>query len=502
MECKEGARMNKQSIKLKISTFVIAVIAILTACVLLFRSSPVKAEGNNAGNGEDNQIEIRMDVNGEDARNNASGGEDNSVDKISSNNGLHFKVRHISAGPVIEKIDPANINSYIFVENGIINGSKSFDVAIEDAGGSISITARSINLAGGHFSAKLRNTDTDNYPDDIKVAYFRVVVEDTFVQMRGASEAVYVGYELNPAGTKEVLNGTEVDSFTNGVHKSIATFANYSNVSFDLGELLQSRALYRGANKIKTSDDTFWTLSSVSNFVITEAGFAEVSGIFEKPIIANPTTSARIAPSVMGKITITPSTVSKYAEDKNGADFFAATHDFRIKLSEIGNTSVSYTVMIPISFNPANPQVRDDISKSAFRLNVTSNYLRVYNNTSGEKSIYKDLTTGEPVDTTPDDYRAIVISPQDLVAYACPTTYDELVFDHEKTTINGSAKLDEQDGCSIEIEGEGQNYPKQYRITAQKSSLANSNFILRFEVRYQTVENGDRKSTRLNSSHS
>ncbi len=85
------------------------------------------------------------------------------------------------------------------------------------------------------------------------------------------------------------------------MHKSIATFANYSNVSFDLGELLQSRALYRGANKIKTSDDTFWTLSSVSNFVITEAGFAEVSGIFEKPIIANPTTSARIAPSVMGK---------------------------------------------------------------------------------------------------------------------------------------------------------------------------------------------------------
>ena len=183
--------MNKQSIKLKISTFVIAVIAILTACVLLFRSSPVKAEGNNAGNGEDNQIEIRMDVNGEDARNNASGGEDNSVDKISTNNGLHFKVRHISAGPVIEKIDSGNVNSYIFAENGIINGSKSFDVAIEDAGSSISITARSINLAGGHFSAKLRNVSDAT---DIKIAYFRVVVEDTFVQMSGASEAVYVGY--------------------------------------------------------------------------------------------------------------------------------------------------------------------------------------------------------------------------------------------------------------------------------------------------------------------
>ena len=165
--------MNKQSIKLKISTFVIAVIAILTACVLLFRSSPVKAEGNNAGNGEDNQIEIRMDVNGEDARNNAGGG-DNSVDKISTNNGLHFKVRHILVGPVIEKIDPGNSSSYIFAENGIINGSKSFDVAIEDAGSSISITARSINLAGGHFSAKLRNVDTANYPDDIKIAYFRV----------------------------------------------------------------------------------------------------------------------------------------------------------------------------------------------------------------------------------------------------------------------------------------------------------------------------------------
>ena len=196
--------MNKQSIKLKISTFVIAVIAILTACVLLFRSSPVKAEGNNAGNGEDNQIEIRMDVNGEDARNNAGGG-DNSVDKISTNNGLHFKVRHILVGPVIEKIDPGNSSSYIFAENGIINGSKSFDVAIEDAGSSISITARSINLAGGHFSAKLRNVDTANYPDDIKIAYFRVVVEDTFVQMRGASEAVYVGYELNPAAPKKCL---------------------------------------------------------------------------------------------------------------------------------------------------------------------------------------------------------------------------------------------------------------------------------------------------------
>ncbi|MDE6401215.1 MAG: hypothetical protein K2L54_01235, partial [Clostridiales bacterium] len=479
--------MNKQNVKLKISVFIAAVIAILAACMLLFGGSHAKAEGNNAGDaGSDKLIDIRMDVNGEDSQFNISGGEDNSVDKITSNNGLHFKVRYINANTVIQKMEPDNNGTYLFVENSIVNGSNSFAVEREDAN-RIKITARSINLTGGHFSIKLQNAGNSA---DIKTAYFRVVVEDTFVQLRNSSEALYVGYELNPAGTREVLNGVEADSYANNTHKSIATFDNYSNVSFDLGELLQSRALYRGATKIKTSNDTFWTLSSVTNFTILEASFANVSGIFEKPIIANPTTTARIAPSVMGKIVVTPSTVSKYAEDNNGADFFAATHDFRVRLSEIGNSSVSYTVVIPVSFNPANPQVRDDVSKKAFRLNVTSDYLRVYNNTSGEKSIYKNISTGEPVDVTPDDYRAIVVSPQDLIAYACPTTYDELVFDHEKTTINGSDRLDEQDGCTVEIEGEGQNYPKQYRITAKKSDLANNNYVLRFEIRYQTVENG------------
>ena len=479
--------MNRQSVKLKITVFVIAVIALLTACLFLFRGTPVRAEGNNAGNsGSDKLIDIRVDVNGEDAQNNAQGGADDSVDKIASNNELHFKVRHIPVGTVVEKIDEGNMSNYVYVQNSIINGSNSFDVEWSD-GSLIKITARKLNSAGGHFSVKLQNAMN---ADDVKTAYFRVKVDDTFVQLRNSSEAVYVGYELNPAGTKEMLNGTEADSYEDGAHKAIATFNNYSNVTFDLGELLQSRALYRGANKLKTSNDTFWTLSSVSNFTIAEAGFSEVSGIFTKPIISNPTATARIAPSVMGKIVITPSTVSKYAEDKGGADFFAATHDFRIKLSEIGNSAVSYTVMIPVSFIPANPQIRDDVSAAAFRLNVTSDYLRVYNNTSGERSIYKDLTTGEAVDITPDDYRAIVISPKDLVDYACPATYDELVFDHEKTTINGSNRLDEQDGCTVEIEGEGQNYPKQYRITAKKSNLANSNFVLRFEVRYQTVESG------------
>ena len=504
--------MQKVNLKRNIRNILVIVLSVLAiaALSLFVVGRPVNAEGNNAGAGDGvitDATTINLDVNGESGID-ATDALDTTAERLTTNNTRHLRVRYISA-KAITALKNAGENYEAFIAESIINSSKCFDVGV-DSNGRLIVTAKEIT-SGAYFSVECGTNTSGVTVVPIRV-YFRVVVDDTFVHLGdkttgGATiinddvKNLYVGYKVNSNGN-EIDNANQEASSYNAIdrrHASILNVYNYSDLTVDLGEYLRNRALYCISTSATAATDNYstrittggrsWVLNSVSNFRITSAGFVgtglgsvlkETVFSESKSLGASATNLLKISPVLSGRVEISDEAIKDY-----GDTFWSAPHYLQIKLTQIVGSSSEMTIFIPVTFVPANPELKT-ISSSKLRLNVTSQYTL-------------NIATGEYTDkdgnSAPDayDFSSILIQPKDLLEYSHPSSgYHELTFLHSGTTINDESEL-RQNGCYVlrteADDASDERHPTMYKITGYKNNAANNSFTVKFTIEYGLESN-------------
>ena len=515
--------MKTNSIKRNVLLFITLAVAIIALGLALLIRPVAHADrniGNNAGNDNpDVIIDLVLDVNGrvpestdydtsKTALENHNSGKDGEGKKD-----LLLRTRYIQHSAVREYF--GQTGSWVFLSNSIINGSTAFDVNTlnnRDVN-TLVVTANAITETGsGRFCVTL--VDNAEEPTKSFVAYFRVTVMDTFAQWTSDEQALYVGNKVRDSDGKEyvTVDGVQVEqsSLDGFKHKPIMDVYNYSKITIDLGEVLLDRALFADTT---TTEGTVtgttprtelsgrnWTLHSVTNFAIDvdNIRFEGLSGVtIEDSIVTSPqkfdastnTPPIRVTPKVIGNIAVDDKTIRKYTQ-QNNVDFWDVTHVMNVPLkivTAVSGRATSVIVKIPVSFVPANPQPKS-IAVNLLRLNVTST--NVYDLASETV-----LDEGNNI-VTELDYCSIYVRPSDLIEYSKPDSYLDSTFSHSDTTINGINEIKTQKGIRIDRMKEDytldedidndNTIPTMYRITATPSSLANTNFKIKFKILYYT----------------
>ncbi len=531
-------QINKRNILL--IALLSAIIAVLFALgFALPAQGRAAAEGNDAGNpNAAADCNLTLDVNGQDATGISTledlyGGTNNSANSISRNNNLHISTRYISASAVVDDYRKAHTGqmttgTWRFVsdaqspnEKSLVIDSTCFSVP-NVTQGNITVKAEAVTSRAGRFSILMANT-AGGSPDlttAVRV-YFAVTVIDTMAPLASSGgwtnieteKRILVGGALNSSG--EETGGGIVD----GKHSPVLEARNFSQISIDLREYLigeegYGRALYcnpssggsgnyetpimQGYGEVTTTK--FWTIRSVNNFTISNAFFYTNAISNEKSV--QPTVSARVDPVITFTLNLTTSVIDGYSEtnysDLSGSAridaFWSDTHYLELNLGELGNPQVSYKIIIPTRFLPANPQIKD-VSSTVLSLNATSPYGYNY----GDNNYYD--AEGNVLSTIPSEsgYSSIIIRPSDLVEYSAPTTYATgsnpvMMFNTGSTTgfmegDNASKQSVDMSSYVIEKYEVGENVtttrPPAYKIIAKD----NGSFEISFGVDYYSSPN-------------
>ena len=500
----------KHNILLYSLTAIAVAVLIALACIVSFgRVAPVLAEGNNAGSANVTSIQLVLNVNGRipqdtEYDNNTPG------TTIADNNTKPFKRRRISPSIAVNRYNELvsasgapqiPSGSYFYDFGSIVKSSTCFRLsrATGTDNSALLITADSITEARipAYFSIDVYDSsNTENR----YTLYFNVTVQDTFAQRTSANNEFYVGYKIGNDGLEyyEDLNGNTVkeDSYKDGKHASILSVNNFSTFSIDLSEYLVGRALYnKDHGKITQTQggNEFWALDSANNFRITSASFSGLSVNIDNMILTSSIAydtnvmPVRISPTLTGSVSVSSNVVDAYNELAGPNAFWTEIHFLRLEMSHISGTADACIVNIPFKFIPANPQA-NNISASTLRLNITSEYTYDLSNRT-----FSDAN-GETINSA-SDYGAIILRPADLVDYAFPANYPEMVFEHSGTTLDGTelSKLTNVSDLGITVSRiageENSSYPTAYVVRAAKNaSLSDSSYNLAFNLAYYTSE--------------
>ncbi|MDE5592984.1 MAG: hypothetical protein K2I75_03525, partial [Clostridiales bacterium] len=496
--------MQKTSLKrnlLLLSVLVIAVLALFVAVFLPNRAAHADklTEGNNAGSAvQTSAIDVTFNVNGKTQE---ATERDTTRAFLTQHNGLGQRKRYIyatavaggSAGQTFKFVDNSVINSietHLKISQSSVDDGLFSYLEVEALS---KIQVKGSEESNGYFSVVVVNDDD---PTDRRTVYLKATINDTFIQYTTLAEDTKTLY----VGNKVVDGNEERASFVNGKHQAILRINNFSNITVSLDDYLRDRALYEGASKLKDSDKD-WTVRSVTNLEIDSVEFEGLALNLQNEIksaTVSDDPQVRIAPYVTGRVEIDDRLVDAYnrAPGNDGKKFWTEIHTLVLRLKQIGLSESSYSISIPCTFIPNNPQSKT-ISSSYLRLNVTStNGFNLHN-----KSYVRETTeSGEEASVT-NDYGAIYVRPSDLIEYSAPEGYLPSIFAHSGTMIKGPGDQEHttelngpQTGIKVEsvkyengsyVLDEDNPWPEIYKISTN-NMVGDAVYNIKFSITWYT----------------